>query len=297
MESSLSRDDVFTFALTIRARSAPCNPSNGLSGWRGDRSDLQRASSANRIWSRLRNDHDALLRFRAAGRHLYALVCLCLFRSVRLWMARRNLALRRRRTRLGIRSVMAMERSTRDRLGGCRSRRRRRPRGAVREANVVDATETRRRSAISCVIKAGERVIDPNVLHKASPIDDSLAPAGVIDRERDDVCSRRPPVCKREHDRFISRYVGAVPDDATLVDIYGSRRSRRRCRGGLQQQSATSCQHEPGDASPITPTSSHGVTRIEYAVARAGGSLRTDDPLGCSPAPEFYHIIANRCPG
>jgi hypothetical protein len=185
----------------------------------------------------------------------------------------------------------------REGLGGCRSRRRCRPRGAVREADVIDAANTWRRPAISHVVKAGECVVDLNVLGKGSPIDDSLRPAGIADRERDDFCSRRSPVRKREHDRLVRRYVGAVPDDATLVDIHGSRQSRRHCRGRLQQQSATSCQHEPGDARPITPTSSHGVTRIEYAAGCAGGSLRTDDPLGCCRTPEFYHIIANRCPG
>jgi hypothetical protein len=275
--------NVFTFGLTIRASLAARNPSNGLSGWRGDPSDLQRISRANGIRGRCGNADDALLRLRATGRHLHATLRPCMFRSVGLWMARRNLALRFRGARMGIRGAMAMERSPHERLGG--------------EANVIDAANTWRGPAISHVVKAGERVVDLNVLGKGSPIDDSLGPAGIVDRERDDVCSSRPPVCKREHDGLVRRYVGAVPNDATLVDIYGSQRSRRHCRVGLQQQSATSCQHEPGDASPITPTSSHGVSRIEYAAPRAGGSLRTDDPLGCCPAPEFYHIIANRCPG
>lgn len=289
--------NVFTFGLTIRALSAPRNPSNGLSGWRADRRDLQRISRADSIRSRIGNAHDAFLCLGTAGRCVHATLRPCLFRGVRVWMARRDLARRRRGARVGIRSAMAMELAARERLGGCRSRRGCRPRGAVREANVIDAANTWRGPAISHVVKAGECVVDLNVLGKGSPIDDSLRPAGIADRERDDFCSRRSPVRKREHDRLVRRYVGAVPDDATLVDIHGSRQSRRHCRGRLQQQSATSCQHEPGDARPINPTSSHGVTRIEYAAGCAGGSLRTDDPLGCCRTPEFYHIIANRCPG
>jgi hypothetical protein len=284
--------NVFTFGLTIRALSAPRNPSNGLSSWRADRRDLQRTSRADSIRSRIGNADDAFLCLGTARRGVHASLRPCLFRGVGLRMARRNLALRCRGARVGIRGAMEMERSPRERLGGCRSRRGCRPRGAVRKANVIDAANARRGPAIAHVVKTGERVVDPNVLGKGSAIDDSLAPAAIVDRERDDVCSRRSPVRKREHDGLVRRHVGAVRDDATLVDIYGSQQSRRHCRGGLQQQSATSCQHEPGDASPITPTSSHGVSRIEYAAARAGGSLRTDDPLGCCPTPEFYHIIA-----
>lgn len=262
---------------------------------RGDRRNLQRVRGANRIWSRLRNDHDALLRFRAAGRHLHALVCVCVFRSIGLWMARRNLALRCRGTRLGIRGAMEVERSPRERLRG--GRHGYHPSGTVREPNIIHAANTWRRPPISHVVKAGERVVDLNVLGEGSLIDDSLGPAGIVDRERDDICSHRPSVCEREHDGLIRRYVGAVPHDATLVDIYGSQPSRRHYRSRTQQQSATGCQHEPGDSGPITQTSSHGVVPTEYAALRAGGSLRTDDPLGYWLYRRAFPIIANRCPG
>jgi hypothetical protein len=264
---------------------------------RGDRRNLQRVSGANGIWSRLRNDHDALLRVGAARRHLHALVCARVFRGVGLWMARRNLALRHRGTRVGIRRVVEVERSPRERLGGCRNRPGLHPSGTIREPNVIHAANTWRRSPISHVVKTGERVLDLNVSGEGSLIDDSLGPAGIVDRERDDVCSRRPSVCKREHDGLIRRYVGAVPHDATLVDIYGSQASRRHYRSRTQQQSATGCQHEPGDSGPITQTSSHGVVPTEYAALRAGGSLRTDDPLGYWLYRRAFPIIANRCPG
>jgi hypothetical protein len=49
--------------------------------------------------------------------------------------------------------------------------------------------------------------------------------------------------------------------------------------------------------SPTRAISSHGVTPIAYAAFRTGGSLRTDDPLGCCAAGAVYHIIVRRCPG
>jgi len=202
---------------------------------------------------------DALLCVGAARRDLYTSLRSCLFRSVGLWMACRNVAVRRRRVFVGLRSAAEMARSPRERLGGCRSSRRRRPRGTVRETDVIDAATARRWTAIRHIEKAVESVIDPNVLDKRSPIGNLLGKACVDDRETNDVCCRRSPVCEREHDRFVGRHEGSVSDDAALIDIYRGRRTRRLCRGRLQQQSATSCQHEPGDASPITPTSSHGV--------------------------------------
>jgi len=222
MERSFSTDNVFTFGLTIRALSAPRNPSNGLSGWRGGRRNLQRISCANGIRGWCGNADDALLRVGTARRNLYTSFRPCLFRSVGLWMARRNMALRRRRTRVGIRGAMEMERAPREGLGGRRSRRRCRPRGAVREAYVVDAATARRCAAIRHIEKSAEGVVDPNVFAKRSAIDNSLGQARVDNCETNDACRRCSPVCEREHDRFVGRYEGAVRDDAALIDLYGS---------------------------------------------------------------------------
>ena len=251
-------ENVFTFGLTIRALSAPHNPSNGLSGWRGGWRSLQRISYANGIRGWCGNADDALLRVGAARRDLYTSFRPRMFCGVGLWMARRNLALRCRGACMGIRGAVEMERSPHERLGGYRSRRRCRPRGAARKADVIDAATARRWAAVRHVEKSIESVADPNALDKRSPIDNSLGQACVDDGETNDVGHHRLPVCKREHDGFVGRYKGAVPDNTTLIDIYGSRRSRRLCGGGLQRQSATDCQHEPGDASPIAPVSSHG---------------------------------------
>jgi hypothetical protein len=224
---------------------------------------------------------DALLRIGAARSAIYASLRRSVFRGVGLWMARWNLALRRGGARVGLRGAMEVERSPRERLGGFR------PRGAVREADVIDATNAWRGPAISHVIKAGERVIYPNVLRKRPSIGYLLRAACIDHRETNFVCGRGPLIRKGEFDRFIGRHVAAIARDAASVDIDGIRRSCRDCRSRLQQQRASECKHEPGEAGPRRATCSHGVMPKVYAAFRTRGSLRTDDPLGCCPLVSF----------
>jgi hypothetical protein len=161
---------------------------------RGDRRNLKKVNRADGIWGWCGNADDALLRIGAARGDLYASLRLCLFRSFGLRMACWNVAVRRRRVCVGVRSVAEVDGSPRERLGACRIRQRCRPRGAVREANVIDAAAARRRTSIRHIEKSAEGVFDPNVLHKCSSIDDSLDPACIEHREANLVCSRRPPV-------------------------------------------------------------------------------------------------------
>jgi hypothetical protein len=165
---------------------------------RAIRRSLQRINRADGIRCWCGNADDALLCLGATRRGLYASLRPRLFRGICLWMACRNVAVRPRRVCVGVRSAAKMDRSSRERLGSCRRRSgRRRPSGAVREADVIDSAAARLRSTVRHIEKSFEGVVDPNVLVKCAPIDDSLRQACVDDRETNDVDRLRSTVCER----------------------------------------------------------------------------------------------------